>query len=42
MEKGYLVLQDGQVFEGLRFGAGGRHGGGSWCSPPACAVILRR
>ena len=23
MEKGYLVLQDGQVFEGLRFGAGG-------------------
>ncbi len=23
MEKGYLVLQDGQVFEGVRFGAGG-------------------
>ena len=21
MKKGYLVLQDGQVFEGLRFGA---------------------
>lgn len=23
MKKGYLVLQDGQVFEGIRFGAGG-------------------
>ncbi len=23
MEKGYLVLQDGRVFEGIRFGAGG-------------------
>ena len=22
MEKGYLVLQDGRVFEGIRFGAG--------------------
>ena len=23
MKKGYLVLQDGQVFEGIRFGAEG-------------------
>ena len=23
MKKGYLVLQDGQVFEGVRFGAEG-------------------
>ena len=22
MKKGYLILQDGQVFEGVRFGAG--------------------
>lgn len=42
MEKGYLVLQDGQVFEGLRFGCPGETRWGSWCSPPACAVILRR
>lgn len=42
MEKGYLVLQDGQVFEGLRFGAGGGHGGGAGVHHLACAVILRR
>ncbi|MFR3922489.1 MAG: hypothetical protein ACLTYN_11565 [Dysosmobacter welbionis] len=40
MKKGYLVLQDGQVFEGFRFGVR-RTPWASWCSPPACAAIWR-
>lgn len=39
MEKGYLVLQDGQVFEGLRFGAGGGHGGGAGVTTGMCGYI---
>ena len=41
MKKGYLVLQDGQVFEGFRFGGPADAVGELVCSPPACAAIWR-
>ena len=42
MEKGYLVLQDGQVFEGVRFGAAGDGVGELVVTSGACAATSRR
>ena len=40
MKKGYLVLQDGQVFEGFRFG-GPADAVGELVFTRACAAIWR-